>query len=217
MVGIFPWCFLLLIPHYPAREKPIFSCTKNGRINPRLLGVCWGCFFPYEQVGIFPYVFLWVPFFPHGQEVVFLTVSGWGICWAFLWLFSSLLKSGKHVWIENQVGEETHGFFRCCWVHFDHIRAINNYGNQVAAKGLFLPILIIHFVVETISPQPRILYSVVCAYFSWFELIWKWKLGLTSLINLVWEGTSLTDLGGWFYSLHTLNGIGREGISWGTV
>ena len=156
-------------------------------------------------------------FFPHGWEVVFLTVNGWGIYWAFLWLFSSLIKWEKHVWNEHRVGEETHGFFRCCWVRFDHIRAINNYGNRVAAKGLFLPILIIHFVSETISPQPRILYSIVCAYFSWFELIWEWKLGLTSLINLVWEGTSLTDLGGCFYSLHTLNGTGREGISQGTL
>ena len=156
-------------------------------------------------------------FFPHGWEVVFLTVNGLGICWEFLWLFSSLLNWEKHVCFAHRVGEDTHGFFGCCWFCFDHIRAINNYGNWVAAKGIFLPILIILFFAKTISPQPRTLYSIVCAYFSWFELIWKWKLGLTSLINLVWEGTSLTDLGGWFYSFHTLNNSGREGISWGTV
>ena len=156
-------------------------------------------------------------FFPHGWEVFFLTVSGWGICWEFLWLFSSLLTRQKHVWFSHRVGEETHGFFGCCWVRFEHIRAINNYGNWVAAKGMFLPILIILFFTETISPLPKILYSIVCAYFSWSELIWEWILGLTSLINLVWEGTSLTDLWGWFYSLHTLNGIRREGISRGTM
>ena len=39
----------------------------------------------------------------------------------------------------------------------------------------------------------------------------------TSLIKLVWEGTSQTNLGGWFSSLYTLYNTGMEGIAWGTV
>ena len=57
------------------------------------------------------------------------------------------------------------------------------------------------------------MYIVVYEFVLWSVLNWEWKWGLTSLINLVCEGTSQIDLGDWFSSLHTLNIIGREGIA----
>ena len=58
------------------------------------------------------FTFLQFPvFFPHGWEVVLLTFSGWDLCWAFLWLFSSLPGWEKRFWVAQRVGEETHNFW----------------------------------------------------------------------------------------------------------
>ena len=73
------------------------------------------------------------------------------------------------------------------------------------------------FCFQNCFPQPRIVYPTMYAFVVWYELNQEWKWGLTRLINLVCEGTSQTNLGGWFSSLHTLNSTGREGIARGTM
>ena len=89
----------------------------------------------------------------------------------------------------------------------------NVLGNRIVVRGLFSPILAIRFVAKTIFLNPEILHLTVYASVLWSELNWEWKWGLTSLINLVCEGTSQTDLGGWFSSLHALNSTERGGIA----
>ena len=59
-------------------------------------------------------------------------------------------------------------------------------------------------------PQPKIVYIDVYPIELWSVLNWEWKWGLTSLIKLVCEGTSQTDLGGWFSSLYNWDST-REG------
>ena len=83
--------------------------------------------------------------------------------------------------------------------------------------GYFSSILLNQFWLQNVFPPPIILYLAVCASFSlvWIGLEWIWVW--TSLINLVREGTSQTELGGWISSLHTLNSTRREGIAWGTL
>ena len=43
-----------------------------------------------ELLGTLIHIFAISCVFPHGWKVVFLTVNGWDLCWAFLWFFSSL-------------------------------------------------------------------------------------------------------------------------------
>ena len=97
---------------------------------------------------------------------------------------------------------------------FDNCSSQSGSGNAqkfVIVVYVCIPWLLLHFV----NPRTEI---VVCT--SSFE-IWI-DLGngngvYTCLINLVYEGTSQTNLEGWFSSLHNLNRTRREGMDWGTV
>ena len=150
-------------------SPPWFGCRFLPISIPRMhFGGCWGewegrghnfgvwggRFYPFEKSQIsLPHFSTFFLFYPR-RKTRFWVASEW---------------------------EKRPAKFGCCWVRFGHIRAINGSRNWIATKGLFLRILVIHFVGKTILPQPRILYSAVCAFLLWSKLVgsgigskWAW-------------------------------------------
>ena len=103
------WQFKFEFGETPIFGKMIFDLW--GKLLPKNAAhsLMHPCFWSSRELS---FTFLQFPvFFPHGWEFVLLIVSGWDLCWSFLWLFSSLPGWEKCFWFSQRVGEETHDFW----------------------------------------------------------------------------------------------------------
>ena len=155
---------------------------------------------------------LWIPHprfysflhFPHDWEVIFAKLSSWDLGLTFLLLFPSMRICFCNA---QRIGEKAM-ISRCLWRLFFPMWRQWTFGEiDFGSWGCFthlpFPILASKTFLSMAS-------TVIVVYASFgFGLIWfgSKKRFWTSLINLVCERTSQTDLAGWFSSLHTLNSV----------